>query len=76
MESIRKISVGADYKTSAMHYIVGQEILNSRYNIHVIKRCKDKQSYQIFIISPKEEVLLWKEFNEKMPVSVEYNINF
>jgi len=24
---IRKISIGPDYKSSAMHYIVGQEIL-------------------------------------------------
>ena len=76
MESIRKISVGADYKSTAMHYIVGQEILNNKYNIHLIKKSVDKKSYQIFIISTKEEVFLWKEFNETMPVSVEYNINF
>ena len=34
---IRKISVGADYKSSAMHYIVNQEILNANYIIHLIK---------------------------------------
>tara|TARA_Y100000361_G_C11133016_1_gene330164 strand:- start:1182 stop:1412 length:231 start_codon:yes stop_codon:yes gene_type:complete len=76
MEFIRKISVGADYKTSAMHYIVGQEILNKKYNIHLIKRCKTKNSYQVFIINTQEEVILWKEFSESMPVSIEYSINF
>ena len=28
---IRKISIGSDYKSSAMHYIVGQEILGGTH---------------------------------------------
>tara|TARA_Y100000361_G_scaffold101282_1_gene91033 strand:+ start:3377 stop:3607 length:231 start_codon:yes stop_codon:yes gene_type:complete len=76
MDSIRKISVGADYKSSAMHYIVEQKVLNNQYTIHHIQRDEIKKSYKVYIIRSNQEVVLWKEFNESMPVSVEYNINF
>ncbi len=75
MDDIRKISVGADYKSSAMHYIVDQPVLGGRYTIHCIKRDELRASYRVYIIQ-KEEVYLWKEFGKNMPVSVEYNINF
>ena len=70
---IRKISIGADYKSGAMHYIVGQEVLGGKYAIHLIQQ--ESESYKIWIIKD-EEVLLWKEFKCTMPVSLEYNINF
>jgi len=70
---IRKISIGADYKSGAMHYIVGQEVLGGKYAIHLIQQ--ETESYKIWIIKD-EEVLLWKEFKCTMPVSLEYNINF
>ena len=70
---IRKISIGADYKSGAMHYIVGQSILGGTYIIHLIQ--KESTSYKIWIIKEKE-VLLWKEFRFTMPISLEYNINF
>ena len=72
---IRKISVGPDYKSGAMHYIVGQSVLNGNYTIHLIKFSKDNNSILIYIQS-KEEIMIWKEFNSVMPVSIEYNINF
>jgi hypothetical protein len=72
---IRKISVGPDYKGSAMHYIVGQRILGDSNEIHLIKFDEKKNSFKIFIINDKFEVVLWKEFNSTIPVSVEYNIN-
>ena len=62
---IRKISIGADYKSGAMHYIVGQEVLGGSYRIH----------YQIWV-DKKDEILLWKEFKTTLPISLEYNINF
>ena len=72
---IRKISVGPDYKSGAMHYIVGQEILNGKYFIHLIQLDPSRHSLKIWI-QRKDEILLWKEFSSDMPVSIEYNINF
>jgi len=72
---IRKISVGPDYKGGAMHYIVGQKVLNDTQEIHLIKYDEVKQSIKIYIINDKSEVVLWKEFNNTVPVSIEYNVN-
>jgi len=76
MQDIRKISVGPDYKGGAMHYIVGQKILNDTNEIHLIKYDVSNQSFKIYIINEGNEVILWKEFNSTIPVSVEYNINY
>lgn len=73
---IRKIAVGPDYKNGAMHYIVGQKVLNESNEIHLIKYDDRKQSIKIYIINLKEEVVLWKEFSSNIPVSIEYNINY
>jgi hypothetical protein len=73
---IRKISVGPDYKSGAMHYIVGQKVLNDTNEIHLIKYDLLRKSIKIFIINKKEEVVLWKEFSTPMPISIEYNINY
>jgi hypothetical protein len=70
---IRKISIGSDYKSGAMHYIVDQPVLDGTYKIHLIK--KEDNSTKIFI-EREDEVLIWKEFSEHMPISFEYNINF
>lgn len=72
---IRKISVGPDYKNGAMHYIVGQKVLNDTQEIHLIKYDEEKKSAKIYIINEKQEVVLWKEFNDTVPVSIEYNVN-
>ena len=70
---IRKISVGPDYKSGAMHYIVGQSVLNGSYTIHLIQESDNE--YLIWI-QKNDEVMMWKSFSSTMPVSVEYNINF
>ena len=72
---IRKISVGADYKSSAMHYIAGQEVLGGKYTIHLIQKNIELDSFKVWI-QKEDEIFLWKEFNSNMPVSIEYNINF
>jgi hypothetical protein len=72
---IRKISIGSDYKSSAMHYLIGQPVLGGSYTIHLIKHDSLNSSIKIWI-EQNNEVLLWKEFNSNMPISVEYNINF
>lgn len=73
---IRKISVGPDYKGGAMHYIVGQKVLNDTYEIHLIKFDQESQSIKIYIINDKQEVVLWKEFNSTIPLAIEHNINY
>ena len=72
---IRKISIGPNYKSDAMHYIVGQEVLGGKYFIHLIQYVERSDSVKIWI-KREGEILLWKEFNSNMPVSIEYNINF
>ena len=71
---IRKISIGPDYKGGAMHYIVGQKILNDTNEIHIIKLEDSTQSIKIYIINEVNEILLWKEFTHTIPISIEYNI--
>lgn len=73
---IRKISIGPDYKGGAMHYIVGQKILNDSNEIHLIKYDVSSLSIKIYIINELNEIFLWKEFNNSMPISIEYNIYF
>ncbi len=72
---IRKVSVGPDYKSGAMHYQVGQQILKGTHTIHLIKPSKDG-SIQIWVENDNEEIFLWKGFTVTMPISIEYNINF
>jgi hypothetical protein len=75
MGVIRKISIGPDYKTGAMHYIVGQKVLNDTHEIHHIEQLNPERSVRIFIVNQKSEVLLWKEFGGAVPVSIEYNVD-
>jgi hypothetical protein len=73
---IRKISIGPDYKSGAMHYIIGQKILGDSNEIHHIKRQAETGNVLIYIINKKEEVVLWKEFTFAIPISIEFNIDF
>jgi hypothetical protein len=76
MNDIRKIAVGPDYKSGAMHYVVGQDILKGTYKINHIRYYESSDSFKIWIESVyNEEIVLWKQF-VNMPVSIEYNINF
>lgn len=75
MFDIRKITIGADYKSNGMHYIVGQPILNNSHIIHLIRLDDSTGSIKIWI-EKDNEIFLWKEFNSNMPISIEYNINF
>jgi len=72
---IRKISIGPDYKSGAMHYLAGQEVLGGQYKIHLLQHDNTNDSFKIWI-ERDDEVILWKEFKSNIPVSVEYNINF
>lgn len=73
---IRKISVGPDYKGGAMHYIVGQKILNDTHEVHHIRHVLESNFVHVYIINMKGEIVLWKSFGPTIPISIEYNINF
>jgi hypothetical protein len=73
--NIRKISIGPDYKSGAMHYLVGQDILGGSHKIHLINQNKDTGGFTVWI-EKDTEIFMWKEFNTMMPISIEYNINF
>jgi len=75
MNDIRKISIGPNYKSDAMHYLVGQEVLDKTYVIHSILLDNNTGCIKVWI-EKNAEVFCWKEFNINMPISLEYNINF
>jgi hypothetical protein len=72
---IRKIAVGPDFKSGAMHYVVGQPVLDRTWFIHLIK-VNEEGFITIWIESEQQEVLMWKGFTPSMPISIEYNIDF
>jgi len=74
MQDIRKISIGPDYKNNAMHYIVGQPILDKTYFIHAIQKTNENSFY--IWIEKEKEIVLWKEITNNVPTVVEFNINF
>ena len=76
MSLIRKISIGPDYKGGAMHYIVGQPVLNSTHVIHHISRKEETGVTEVWIKSDNGEVFLWKDFSSTIPISTEYSIDF
>lgn len=70
---IRKVSIGQEIKSHGMHYIVNQPVVDGTYTIHLIKK---EENGNIRIWIHKEDIIvLWKEFNSSMPMSIEYNIN-
>ena len=71
---IRKISIGSEYKSDAMHYSVGQEVYGGHKIAYIVFEDTYK-SYNIFI-KKNNEVLPWKKFNSNMAVSVEYNLEY
>lgn len=74
MNDIRKIAVGPDYKSGAMHYLVGQTVLGGSHKIHLIQKVEG--AIRIWIEDNESLVFLWKEFSSSMPISIEYNIQF
>jgi hypothetical protein len=72
MYLIRKISIGRDYKSDAMHYSVGQEV----YGGHTIDSIIEEDSKYSIYISKKDEILPWKDFNKNMAIAIEYNLEY
>ena len=74
MKLIRKLSIGADYKSNAMHYATGQEVYGG-HTIHSINHNEEKDSYDIYI-EKDQEIIPWKTFNKNMAISIEYNLEY
>lgn len=72
--SIRKISIGADYKNDAMHYSLNQEVYGGHTISHILFDENDN-SYNIYI-KKNDEVMPWKKFNNNMAISVEYDLEY
>ena len=72
MNKIRKISIGRDYKDSAMHYSINQEVYGGHTICDIIE---EENKYRIYI-SKGDEVLPWKDFNKNMGISVEFNLEY
>ena len=72
MNLIRKISVGRDYKDSAMHYSVGQEVYGGHKICDIIEK---EEKFSIFI-KKGQDVLPWKDFNKNMAIIIEYNLEY
>ena len=71
---VRKVSVGQDYKSDAMLYVLGQDVLRGEYKINLMM-LKDDGSVHIWIKNASG-IMLWKTFNSNMPISIEYDIDF
>ena len=69
---IRKISIGKDYKSESMHYSVGQEVYGGHRICDIVE---EEEGYDIFI-KKNNDVIIWKNFNKNMAISVEYNIEY
>jgi|TARA_R100001510_G_scaffold57128_1_gene64247 hypothetical protein len=69
---IRKISIGKDYKSESMHYSVGQEVYGGHRICDIVE---EEEGYDIFI-KKNNDVIIWKNFNKNMAISVEYNLEY
>ena len=71
---VRKISIGSDYKSDAMHYSVGQTVYGG-HEITAILLDENDTSYNIYI-KKNDEIMPWKKFNANMAISVEYDLEY
>lgn len=69
---IRKISIGNDL-LNAMHYVVGQAVLDRSY---VIEAIRHEQMGLVIYIRRNDEIVRWKSLNSSVPVTIEYKIDF
>jgi hypothetical protein len=74
MPIIRKISIGKEYKDNAMHYSVGQNVYGG-HCVHAIVSDNTLGTYKVYI-KKKNDIILWKEFNKNMAISIEYILEY
>ena len=80
--NIRKISVGPDYKSGAMHYLVGQDVLNGSYDYksgamhYLVGQDILGGSHKIHLIQQKKEtgsIIVWIEKGDEVFMWKEFN---
>ena len=71
-QTIRKITIGKDYKNDSMHYAVNQEVYGGHTICDIIE---EKDKFSIYI-KKGDEFIPWKDFNKNMEISVEYNLEY
>lgn len=71
---IRKVSIGSDYKSGAMHYVQGNYISKSSSDTIDTIQIMEDGSVKVWIRT-RHGIVLWKEFTKNMPYSIEYNID-
>jgi len=71
---IRKISIGPDL-LKAMNFSIGQPMLRGKHNVREIIQL-DSGKIEIWLSNSEDEVYLWKTIGCKMPVTIEYNIDY
>ena len=71
MKQIRKISIGSNYKDSAMHYSIGQEVYGGHRVSQIIKV---EAGYDIIIRKDSVDKI-WKTFNNCMAIALEYRLD-
>ena len=69
---IRKISIGSDYKTDAMHYSVGQSV----YGGHIIENIIEEENRFSVYIKKDSELMPWKDFYKTMSIAIEYDLQY
>lgn len=72
MNTIRKISIGRDYKIDAMHYQLKQEV----YGGHIICDIIEEDDRYCVYIKKDNDILPWKSFNKNMAISIEFNLDY
>ncbi len=55
-----------------MHYSVGQEVYGGHRICDIVE---EEEGYDIFI-KKNNDVIIWKNFNKNMAISVEYNLEY
>jgi hypothetical protein len=58
---------------NAMHYVVGQAVLDKSY---VIEAIRYEDMHVVIYIRREDEILRWKSLNGNVPITIEYKIDF
>lgn len=70
---IRKVQIGVDL-LNCMHFTVGQAVIGKTHVIESIVRKED--GLYIYVENDKKEIVKWKRFNNSVPITEEFSLEF